>query len=163
MDRNIRFIPKMIDKKNFKKAIAQPLEKAGFKKKGQSGYLIGPDTIVSLSLQKSDWWELYFIELDIQLASTKDDKLPPKGDFLFSHRLGEIFQDKQEMIHKGSSLDTGDLESLVRLSYFIESDVVPFLKECTSFEKLREKLNAGIFRKGLITAKAKELLGENSS
>ncbi|MFN8461334.1 MAG: DUF4304 domain-containing protein [Anaerolineales bacterium] len=81
----------MIDKKSFKKAIAQPLEKAGFKKKGQTWYLIGQDTVVSLSLQKSDWWELYFIEVSIQIAHPEGDEFPPKTDYLFNHRLGHLF------------------------------------------------------------------------
>lgn len=149
----------MIDKKSFKKAIAQPLEKAGFRKKGQTWYLIGQDTVVSLELQKSDWWELYFIEVSIQITPSKSDEFPPKTDYLFNHRLGHLFPNEQEMIIKGSSLDKGDTESLAVLSRFIESDVIPFLKECVSFDNLKEKLRAGVFRKGLITVKAKEILG----
>ncbi len=148
----------MIDKKSFKKAIAAPLEKAGFKKTGQSWYLSGTDTIVTLGLQKSDWSELYFIQVDIQLPSLQGTQHLSKGDYLFSHRLERLFPNKQDIIQKGTSLDTGDTDSLNALSEFIEKDVVSFLLECTSIDNLRKKLRSGTFNNGLISKKAKELL-----
>ena len=63
MDWYFGHIPKMIDKKSFKKTIATQLESANFVKKGQSWYFNGRDTIIVINLQKNDWNEEFFFNI----------------------------------------------------------------------------------------------------
>ena len=145
----------MIDKKSFKKAIARPLEKANFIKKGQSWYLDGDDAIVVFSLQKSDWNDEYFINIGIWLKALGKAEFPQENDCHLSYRAERLFPTEQELIREGASLEKGDMEILNRLSEFIGTRFIPFLRECTKVNKLRELMANGTLRHGFIRKDAK--------
>jgi hypothetical protein len=150
----------MIDKKSFKKTIAVPLEKAGFKRKGQSWYLNGRDAMVGLNLQKSDWWDSYFINIVIRLREVGETTSDSNSVTHLSHGVETLFPSRLEIIRKGTSLDTGDFQSLANLSTFLQHELIPFLQSCTLIENLRKEFKAGRFKRGLVEKNAKLYLSK---
>ena len=55
----------MIEKDIFKKSFGNALKEHGFRKKGQSWYVHGPDCIVVLNLQTDDFSDLYFVNFGV--------------------------------------------------------------------------------------------------
>lgn len=150
----------MIDKKSFKKAIARPLEAARLVRKGQSWYLNGRDAIVVLNLQKSDWANKYFINVGIWLRALGESEYPDENDCHLSHRLERLFPEKQKLISEGASLEHDNLQLLQSLSQFIETEVVPFLQECTDNSNLRKFMISGRFKSGFVMKDARMYLSK---
>lgn len=149
----------MIDKKSLKKAIAEPLERAHFLKRGQSWYLEGRDATVVLNLQKSDWADDYFINVGIWLNSLGESRYPDANDCHLSFRLEGLFRAEQQLIRDGASLERGDAGMVEDLANFIGAQVVPFLQECTHLGTLRTFLASGRFKSGFIRKDARQALG----
>jgi hypothetical protein len=145
----------MIDKKTFKKAIATPLERAGFVKKGQSWYLNGQDTIIEFNLQKSDWDDMYYVNISISLKAIGEIDFPPKDQVHLSYRIERLFPNEQELIRDGCFLERGNIKSLTDLTEFIDTKVVPFLQKCTHENYLREVIRTEIFKHGYIRKDAR--------
>jgi len=59
-------------KTTLKKSIGDVLQPAGFDRKGQSWYLAGADAIVVFNLQKSDYDEVYYVNLGFWLKQLGD-------------------------------------------------------------------------------------------
>ncbi len=145
----------MIDKRTFKNAIAAPLDKAGFKKKGQSWYLDGKDAIIVVNLQKSDWSEIYFINMGIWLKNLGETSFPQYNHCHLYYRIERFFPEQRELILVGCSLDKSNQQMLDELSEFIESEVIPFLRNCTDENKLRELMLQGALEGGLVRLEAR--------
>jgi hypothetical protein len=148
----------MIDKKTFKKAIAEPLEKAGLIKKGQTWYLDGKDVLIATNLQKSDWGEKYYINIGFWLKGLGEAYFPPFNHCHLSYRAESLFPEQRELILIGCSLNQSDLEMLANLSQFINSRLIPYMKECTDEGKLRELMAIGSLNNGLVFKEAKKYL-----
>ena len=151
----------MIDKKSFKKAVAIPLEKHGFAKKGQSWYLDGKDAIAVLNLQKNDWADEYFINIGIWIKYLREAEYPKAHECHLSHRVESLFPQEMETIHNGCSLEKGTNDALAKLASFIEIKLVPFLRECTEADNLKKMMAMGRFKLGFVHISAKFFL-ENS-
>lgn len=132
----------MIDKAFFKKSFGNALREHGFRKKGQTWYLHGPDCVVVLNLQKDDFSDLYFVNFGIWLSSLGDAQYPPESHCHVGSRLEELFPSHREMILDGCTMssDPSALEPFIAL---LHSDVVPLCKRCLTLEGLKEEIAAG--------------------
>jgi len=148
----------MIDKKSFKKAIATPLEKAGLIKKGQSWYLDGKDVLIVINLQKSDWSELYYINIGFWLKGLGRAAFPEFYDCHLYCRIHDFFPEKIDLIFSGFSLEKSTPEKLGELSRFLEYEFIPFLRECTNEQKLKELMTLGKLNNGLVQKEARQYL-----
>jgi hypothetical protein len=150
----------MIDKKTFKKAFAAPMQKAKSVKKGQSWYFDGKDAVVVINLQKSNWSELYYINLGIWLKAFGEATFPGFNHCHLYYRVEHFFPEQRDLILTGSDLERSDLEILDNLSKFIGSQLIPFVQECTDEKKLRELMSQGVLRGGFIRQEAKMYLSD---
>ncbi len=148
----------MIDKKTLKKSIAIPFEKAGFIKRGQSWYLDGKDVIVMTSLQKSDWGNLYYINIGIWLKALGNSSFPNENQCHIGFRAESLFPEKRELLFLSCSLDKSTPEMLPELSEFIERELVPFLRICVDLDQFSKLVSNGILKKGLVTKEARQYL-----
>jgi len=148
----------MIDKKTFKKTFAAPLEKAGFVKRGQTWYLDGKDVLIAINLQKSNWSELYYVNIGFWLKGLGEATFPEFYDCHLHYRIHDFFPEKSDLIFASCSLDESTLEKLDEFSRFMEDELIPFLKECTDVQKLRELMALGKLDKGLIRKEARQYL-----
>ncbi|MDR3565419.1 MAG: DUF4304 domain-containing protein [Negativicutes bacterium] len=148
----------MIGKKTFKKAIAEHLEKAGFTKKGQTWYLDGQDVLIATNLQKSDWDEMYYINIGFWLKGLGEAFFPPYNHCHLSYRAERLFPEQRELILIGCSLEKSNLEMLAELSQFIQNLLIPFLRGCTEENKLRELMAKGLLNNGLVFKEARQYL-----
>jgi hypothetical protein len=148
----------MIDKKTLKKAVAAPLDNVGFVRKGQSWYLNGEDAIVVLNLQKSDWSEMYFMNIGIWLKALGEAVFPKENVCHLSYRAESLFPDQRQLVLEGLSLDSSNSETLSEIADFIKEHLIPFLKDCTYESNLRKFLQQGILERGLVRIEAREYL-----
>jgi hypothetical protein len=148
----------MIDKKTFKKALAQPLEEAGFIKKGQSWYLDGKDTIVVTNLEKCDWNETYFINIGIWMKTLGNADFPQYNHCHLYYRAESLFPEQRELILIGCNLEKTNKEILAYLSMFVQVLLVPFLRKCADEANLREYMRDGLLDDGLVRKEARQLL-----
>jgi Domain of unknown function (DUF4304) len=148
----------MIDKKLLKIAFSTPLEREDFFKKGQSWYFNGQDSIVEVNLQKNDWTEAYFINIEIWLKALETIEFPPKHECHISSRAEQLFSKERETIIQALSLENSNSKLLAKLSEFIGLTLVPFIRECSYKERLTELLANGTFKSALIRKDAKVFL-----
>jgi len=148
----------MIDKKAFKKTIAEALEGNGFVKKGQSWYYDGKDVLIVFNLQKSDWDELYYINLGFWLNAFGKSTFPQHNHCHLDFRAESLFPDKRDLLLASCSLVKSNDALLKDLSSFLADRLVPFLLECTDEVKLRELMSQGKLRQGLVLSNARDYL-----
>jgi hypothetical protein len=150
----------MIDKKTFKKAIARSFEKSGLVKKGQSWYFDGKEALIVINLQKSNWGEMYHMNLGIWLKAFGEVSFPQFNHCPLYYRVEYFFPKRRELILLGCSLDQSTLPMLAELTEFIESELIPFLQSCSVISKLRELMKQGALDGGFVTSEARMYLSE---
>jgi hypothetical protein len=144
----------MIDKLLFKKTIGLPLEKAGFKKRGQSWYLNGDDSIVIFNLQKCDWEDSYFFNLGIWLKALGEETFPKYNYTHMYYRLENFFPEEREIL-VGLNISTENIKSLEKIEIFLESKAIPFFRKCTKEMNLMQFHKMGLFKGGFLSLGAK--------
>ncbi len=155
----------MIDKKTFKKGIAAPLEKAGLVKKGQSWYLNGTDALVVVNVEKLDIFsgDQYAINIGIWLKALGEPMYPPYNNCHLYYRAERLFPQQRELIINACSLEKSDISMLADLTDYIESKLIPFIRECTDHSKLRAFMSKGILDAGLVRIEARRFLSEEEN
>jgi hypothetical protein len=148
----------MIDKKNLKEAIANPLEKADFSFRGQTWYINGQDVLIVINLQKSSWDDMNYMNIGFWLKGLGEPSYPSYNHCHLYFRLERLFPEQSELILTSCSLEKSNIRLLVDLSGFIEKSLVPFLKECTKEEKLKELMAKGELNNGIVLKEAKQYL-----
>ena len=127
-------------------------------KKGQSWYFAGKDAVTVVYLQKSDWSDEYYVNIGIWLLAFGEVAFPQDNHYHFGSRAEALFPQKREIIFLGASLEEGDQETLAALVGFNETQLIPFLKQCTDESRLREFLAAGRLENGLLRWEARDYL-----
>jgi hypothetical protein len=147
----------MIDKNIFKKCIATVLKTSGFSKKGrQSWYLHGKDSVIVFNLQKSNWDEMYYMNIGIWLKVLGEAAFPLHNHCHLQYRVESLFPKQRETIITSCSLEESSIEHLESLSIFIENQLIPFLQECTNENKLKELFSQGALDNGLVMLAARQ-------
>ena len=151
----------MIDKNTFKKTIATSLKTVGFVKKGgQSWYLQGKDSVIVFNLQKSNWDETYYINIGIWLKALGESLFPLHNHCHLTYRVESLFPKQRELIINSCSLEKSNIKHLNNLSMFIESQLAPFLQECTNEKRLKELFSQGDLENGLVNLVARQHLSD---
>jgi hypothetical protein len=148
----------MIDKKDFRKAVADPFKQAMYVKKGQSWYLDGEDAVIVVNFQKSNFNEEYFMNIGIWLKAFGVALFPKENLCHLSFRVERLFPEDWEIVRNGLSLEKANQQTLLDLSEFIKLKLIPFLEDCTKKHKLVEFMATGRFKSGLINKEAKDFL-----
>jgi hypothetical protein len=148
----------MNNKANFKKAIHLVLSEAGFRNKGQSSYFDGPDAVVVLNIQKSDFDSKNYINFGVWLKSFGLNDFPLENKCHIQVRLTAIFPLDAETIERGCQLE-GEFEASFALFLnLMRTKVIPFCVDCSANDTLRVKFQNGDFKKGLVMKDAKDFL-----
>lgn len=147
----------MMAKANFKKAFGDALKAVGFAKKGPSWFKDGSDSIVVLSLQKSDFDEKYYVNFGVWLKSLGDAAFPSENKCHIQARLTSLFPEQSVMIEQACRLTSGADEFAVFIEFLWEK-VAPFCEDCLRIEGLQASFANGGFKKALIMKPARDLL-----
>lgn len=139
----------MIDKNRFKKTFGKQLSNAGFSRKGSSWFLDGPDAILVLNLQKSDFDEKFYINLGIWLKALGEAEYPRENACHVQVRLTSVLPQDAELIERGCRLDAENDAAFNQLVELLVSKVIPFCTDCFQIDVLRAKVARGEFRKAL--------------
>lgn len=148
----------MMNKNIFKKVITSSFENTAYVKKGQSWYLDGEDAIIVVNLQKSNFGEEYFMNIGIWLKGLGSTLFPKENQCHLFIRLERLFPEDRELITRGFSLETTNMQTLSDLSEFIKFKLFPFLQDCTNINKLKDFAAMGKFKAGLIRKETKDYL-----
>ena len=148
----------MSNKVRFKKAFGNALQENGFRKKGQSWYLYGPDSIVVLNLQKDDFSELYFVNFGVWLVSFGDAQFPRENQCHIGARLEELFPAQRELILDACTIGPDDAD-LSKFEDLLHSDVVPLCQRCLTLVGLKEQITSGKIAHYYVNRVARSLLG----
>lgn len=148
----------MIDRKTFKKAIAQPLERAGFIKRGQSWHFAGKDAQVVFNVEKSDWSEEYHLHAGIWLHALGQADFPEYFLCHLYYPAESLLPEQEELILTATDLNESSQELLSRLAEMIEGQLVPLLRDLTDEAHLRLLFAQGRLDDGLVRREAREYL-----
>ena len=148
----------MITKKDFKKAIAGPFEQAKYVKKGQSWYLDGEDTIIVVNLQKSNYSEIYYMNIGIWLKAVGIVLFPQENQCHLVFRVEELFPEDLTIIREGLSLEQANSQVLLDFVEFIKLELIPFLEDCTKKYKLVEFVTMGRIKSTFLRKEAQDYL-----
>jgi hypothetical protein len=116
----------MTDKVRFKKAFGNALKTHDFRKKGQSWYLHGSDSIVVLNLQKDDFSDLYYVNFGVWLLAFGNSEYPPENHCHVGARLEDFFPAKRELIIDACTINPEE-DELPKFIDLLHSDVDPSL------------------------------------
>lgn len=148
----------MIDRKTLKKAIAQPLERAGFIKRGQSWHFAGKDAQVVFNVEKSDWSEEYHLNVGIWLRALGQADFPEYSLCHLYYRAESLLPEQEQLILTATDLNESSQELLSRPAEMIEDQLVPLLKDLTDEAHLRLLFAQGRLDDGLVRREAREYL-----
>lgn len=133
----------MIEKEDLVKTLHAPLKTAGFKKRSLSWYLDGKDTIIVVTLQRSDWSKFYYINIGIWLKALGNELFPKHYKCPMDWRVERLFPKKRKLIISSCDLEKSTLDLLNKLGIFFERSLIPFLLECVDEEKIKTHLLRG--------------------
>lgn len=148
----------MIDRKTLKKTIAQPLERAGFIKKGQSWHFAGKDARVLFNVEKSDWSEEYHLNVGMWLHDLGQAHFPEYYRCHLYYAAESLLPEQRELILTATDLNESGQELLARLAEMIEDQLVPLLKDLTDEAHLRRLFAQGRLEDGLVLREARGYL-----
>ncbi len=148
----------MIDRKTFKKAIAQPLERGGFIKRGPSWHFAGKDAQIVFNVEKSDWSEVYHVNAGIWLHALGQADFPAYYQCHLYYAAESLLPEHEELILTAADLEECSQELLARLCELLETKLVPLLKELTDETRLRELFAQGRLEDGMVLREAREHL-----
>lgn len=146
-----------MEKEKFKFAFAEMMETLSFIRNGKSWFLDGENCIVVINLQKSDFDEKYYINFGVSLKSLSDLKFPPENKCHIQSRLTSLFPEYAIVIDLACAATSSPTE-FEKFALFFRNSAAPFCRDCLSSHSLRVKIEAGEFKKALITKAAKEAL-----
>lgn len=153
----------MIDRKTLKKTIAQPLERAGFIKRGWSWHFAGKDAQVVFNVEKSHWSEEYHLNVGIWLYALGQADFPEYSLCHLYYPAESLLPEQDELIRTASDLNESSQELLARLGAMIEDQIVPLLKDLTDEAHLRLLLAQGCLEDGLVRREAREYLSGSAA
>jgi len=148
-----------MDKAIFKKRVGATMKAAGFVGKGQSWFKEGSDAVVSLSLQKSDFDEKYYVNFGVWLKELGSTAFPAPNHCHIQIRLTSLFPAATEMIEKACRLSSS-VEEVDEFVAFLSAQVAPFCETCLTLEGLRALQQSGAFVRSLTIKEAKALLAQ---
>lgn len=149
----------MMDKTDFKKGVGSVLKTAGFASKSGSWYLSGRESIVVVNIQKSDFDEKFYLNFGVWLRSLGDADFPSESKCHLQARLTALFPEYAETIDRACKVG-GSREDFAIFAKLLESEFVPFCRDCLRTEDLRLKLQTGVFSGALVMKVAKDALTE---
>ncbi|KAF0144252.1 MAG: hypothetical protein FD156_1937 [Nitrospirae bacterium] len=153
----------MINKKEFKKAIAEPLRASGFLSRGQTWYLDGQDAIAIINIQKYEYSEMYFINVAFWLKALGYMEFPPAHKCHLDFRVESLFPQHRELLIASCTLTEADEDNVRWLKAFIVDELVPFCRECLQQSQLKIFYKEGRFLEGMVRKEAKTVLSNGSS
>ncbi len=148
----------MIDRKTLKKTIAQPLERAGFIKRGQSWHFAGRDAWVVFNVEKSGWSEEYHLNVGIWLHALGQAHFPEYYRCHLYYAAESLLPEQRELFLTTTDLNESGEELLARLAEMIEGQLVPLLKDLTDEAQLRRLFAQGRREDDLVLWEAREYL-----
>jgi len=134
---------------------------AGCSKKSGSWYMRGPETIVVLNIQKSQYGHQYFVNLAIWLRALGDADAPKENNCHIRTRLTRLVPtDLEERLTALLDLDR-DLDEVTReeeLLRLLCGHLLPLLKASLSLESLPSGDGRRLVARSLVTGPAQQLL-----
>lgn len=150
----------MIEKKVLTARVSRRLEAGGFRRKGSSWYLHGPDAIAVVALQKSDFGERVFLNVGVWLRALGPSEFPRENHCHLQYRAEALFPDRLELVRSATSLEEATESDLDRLETFVDSELIPLCRESLDIQNLRALYSAGRLSNGLVLKEARAALGE---
>lgn len=151
-----------MNKKDLKKAISALLKSAGFTKKGQTWYFDGKEVLIVANLQKSNWSDLYDINIGFWLKGLGEAVFPAINHCHLYYRVENLLPDNGELMPISLQPENSDTDKLEAITQYMASQVIPFLLACTNEQKLRELMTLGKLNNGIILAEARRYLSEKA-
>jgi hypothetical protein len=124
-------------------AIRLGTAEASFSKKGSAWYSRRAETILRLSPQKSQYGDLYYLNVGVYFLSFGEKAFPQEVECQLRARIEDFASDWDEAKILASFLDF-DVPCMDReavLSDLIRTRVVPFLESASSLDGLRQQLH----------------------
>ena len=154
-------LPKMPDKKKFKKLLGDTFVGCGFLRKGKAWVREGKDSTLVLDLQKSDYDDKYYINFGIWLNRFGVPEQLAAYRCHLNIRLDALFPEDVRTIEEGGRVDAHSNDALDKLVDLIQTKFLPLSGDCLDETRLRQLLAAGRFQRGLVLAIAKDALAEH--
>jgi len=149
-----------MDKKELSKLIDGVLASAGFVKKSMSWYRSCPDLIQVLDLQKSNYGDLYHVNLAFAPRGLAVDGLPhPKVHKCpLQVRATALLPPRQEL-ERLFNLEEERPSRAEEIRCWLADIVVPFFAQHADVPALREAVQSGAFVRGMVDVELKQYLG----
>jgi hypothetical protein len=154
-----------MDKKFFLQSIAKPLNKAGLQRRKKSWYMDGEEVLafVNFEFHTLILDQQYVINIGFWLKALGSSNYPSYNHCHLYYRVERLFPEYREFLLKSSSLLETDVELVNELAKFIDDTLIPFLRECTQEQKLRDMMAKGLLEGGLVRKEARWYLTEGAS
>lgn len=153
----------MMESRQLTKLCGNILSEATFDRKGKCWYKRANDLIALVDLQKSNYSNLYFINLGFFLLNLGSKDYPKEHECHVRIRAEKLFPVLCPAIDEAFNLDSTklcDQERQGRIEDIFRGYIVPFCETNCVFNNLRDSYFEGRFMGGMVHRRAKELFGE---
>jgi hypothetical protein len=120
-------------------------EAAGFRRKGRKGTLwasVADVVLLVVELQRSRWGPQYYVNMGVLLDASNGPEWPKPVDCNVSFRATIVDRDRQpywdRVVFNLEDASITDDERLHMVSEFLISTAIPFLRQCSKLDYLRE-------------------------
>jgi len=127
------------------------MKKSGFRKNNTTCYKESNDAILVANLQRSQFGNLYYVNLAVWIKALGETSWPKVYECHFSGmRASSLDSDREEFWEKEAfdleNQSIPEQERIEMIQSFLEKQVVPFLLGCSTVQDLRRLYNEGRFK-----------------
>jgi len=148
-----------------KSVLAQELRKAGFVGSSTTWHKQCQDTVLVVNLQKSQYSQLFYINLGVWVRQLGDVGLPKESQCHIRVRATSLPTEKAKTLERALTLEDESMGAEQReafISEFVRVEALPFLESLATLEGIRAAMDAQKLRGGMVPVRLRELLARQS-
>lgn len=151
-----------MDHAELKRRVAEQFLSAGFHRKSGGWYKSGPDAILVMALQKSDFGNFFYLNVGVCIKALSDEPFPKVNGCHVSMRADALLAVNGVSVDLGLNMDEGTPEDFDATLRVLNEQLLPMSSEFLDLEGLRRHHRQSTFKRALVLWQAREILEENS-
>ncbi len=145
-----------------KNTVDKTFRSHGFHKKSGTWYRESEETMLVANLQKSQYSEVYYINIGVWVKALGGNALPKEHQCHIRVRLGSLAGKQSDKALNADDTSVSETERVVLILASIEQFGIPFMIANSSIPGIRNQLDSGNLSKALVHVKVKELVSSGT-
>ncbi|HYO54715.1 DUF4304 domain-containing protein [Archangium sp.] len=144
-------------------AMARELRKAGYKVRANTWYKPCQDTLLVANLQKSQFGDIYYINLAVWVRLLGENEAPKEYQCHIRQRATSLQAEKAKALEQALnfvdvSMNSEERETLI--VEFMRTEAIPFLESLATLEGIQTAVETQRLRGGMVPESLRDLLAK---